>query len=199
MVNSWPLLARTIFALPLLWSAPVFASSAEQAEPEQAETPPAAFPAEPAAAEGIAVYEARVEADPDNPEWRFRLAMLQLQLGNAREAIDHLREILVDHPDALRVRLELARAYFLVNDHTNAERQFRLVRAGELPAVVAANVDRFLGSIRAERSWSIAASFGIAPDTNINAATAAETIELYGLPFDLSSEGRKSSGIGLTG
>lgn len=146
----------------------------------------------------IAAQKQRVMDDPGNPELRFRLGMAYLEGGKPRRAIEHFQRILIDHPDAARVRLELARAYFLANDHVNAERHFRMVRANALPAAVAANVDLFLRSIRHERTWSFSAAFAIAPDTNVNAATAAESIEIYGLPFNLSKDGRRSSGIGLT-
>ncbi len=150
-------------------------------------------------ANAVATYKAKVAAEPENPEWRFRLAMAFIEQGEPRKAIAQFRRVLNDNPEAVRVRLELARAYYLVHDFGNAERQFRLARSSDLPAVVAANVDSFLKSIRGERNWSFSASFAIAPDNNINAATNAESIEIYGLPFDLSEDARRSSGVGLSG
>ncbi len=147
----------------------------------------------------VATYKAKVAAEPGNPEWRFRLGMALVEQGEPRKAIAQFRHVLNDHPEAVRVRLELARAYYLARDFGNAERQFRLARSSNLPAVVAANVDNFLKSIRGERNWSFSASFAIAPDSNINAATNAESIEIYGLPFDLSEDARRSSGVGLSG
>ena len=48
---------------------------------------------------------------------------------------------------AERVRLELARAFFLKGDYDNADRQFRFARAGDIDDKVKANVDRFLTAI----------------------------------------------------
>ncbi|MCW2367310.1 tetratricopeptide (TPR) repeat protein [Sphingobium sp. B7D2B] len=144
-------------------------------------------------------YAERLARNPANPELRFRLGMALMEAGRTREAIRQFRHLLADQPQAVRVRLELARAYYVARDYANAERQFRLAGAANLPAIVSANVDRYLKSIREMRSWSFSASFALAPDTNINAATAAETIELYGLPFDLSEAARRSSGVGVYG
>ena len=54
------------------------------------------------------------------------------------EAIAAFRAILVDSPELVRVRLELARAFFLKGEDTLARRHFEQVLAGRLPPPVAA-------------------------------------------------------------
>ena len=71
------------------------------------------------------------------------------------EAIASLRTMLVDRPDLVRVRLELARAFFLKGEDSLSRRHFERVLAGNPPAAVAANVRRFLSEIRARRRWSM--------------------------------------------
>jgi tetratricopeptide (TPR) repeat protein len=142
------------------------------------------------------LLEAAIEAAPDNQQPRFLLGMLAMAEKDYRRAVGIFRGILIDHPDAVRVRLELARAYYLNGDYQNADRQFRAVRAGDLPAPVLANVDGFLFQIRQAKEWSYSFSIALAPDTNINGATTERELELFGLPFTLSEDARKKSGIG---
>ena len=59
-------------------------------------------------------------------------------------AIAALRAVLIDDPGLVRVRLELARAFFLKGEDSLARSHFERVLAGEPPPNVAANVGRFL-------------------------------------------------------
>ena len=65
------------------------------------------------------------------------------------EAIASLRAMLVDRPGLVRVRLELARAFFLKGENDLSRKHFEHVLAGSPPRAVAANVRRFLSEIRA--------------------------------------------------
>ena len=70
------------------------------------------------------------------------------------EAIASLRAMLIERPELVRARLELARAFFLKGEDSLARGHFERVLAGKPPARVAANVRRFLREIRARRRWS---------------------------------------------
>lgn len=135
-------------------------------------------------------------ANPGNQQVRFLMGLVAMHQGNHRKAIGIFRSILIDHPEAMRVRLELARAFFMVRDYQNADRQFRAVRAGELPDAVKANVDAYLAQIRMAKDWSYSVSVAIAPDTNVNGASTSREVDIYGLPFRLSDDARQKSGIG---
>ena len=116
-------------------------------------------------------------------------------------AIAALRRMLVLRPGLTRARLELARAFFLKGEDTLARRHFERVLAGKPPAAVVANVRRYLGAIRARKRWSAYFGLALAPDTNIGAASGADTVWLpaFGtlLPFRVNDDSRPSSGIGL--
>ena len=75
------------------------------------------------------------------------------------EAIGAFRTMLIDRPGLVRVRLELARAFFLKGENDLSRRQFEHVLAGNPPAPVLANVRRFLAEIRARRRWTLHAGF----------------------------------------
>ncbi|SEJ64539.1 hypothetical protein SAMN05518849_11077 [Sphingobium sp. AP50] len=40
-------------------------------------------------------------------------------------------------------------------------------------------------------------SAGLAPDTNINQATAADQVDMFGLPFEIDPSARRRSGVGI--
>jgi hypothetical protein len=137
-------------------------------------------------------------ASPKDPQLPFLRGMVALGRGDRKAAIKAFRRALIDHPEAVRVRLELARAYFLEGDYENATRQFRFARAGNPPPAVIANIDHFLFLIREAKSWSYSFSVAVAPDTNLNAGPAGRDITIYGLPFELSDDARGQSGVGLS-
>ena len=133
----------------------------------------------------------------DSNDVDFLLGMLAVDGREYDLAIRHFRAMLVRQPDAVRVRLELARAFYLKRDYDNAFRQFQFARAGRVPPGVAGTIDRFLAAIRREKNWSYNVSVAIAPDTNINNGTSSREVVLFGLPFELSDETRRQSGVGV--
>ena len=141
---------------------------------------------------------------------RFRLGMAALEQSMRAEpdkreelldkAIAAFRAILVERPELVRVRLELARAFFLKGEDTLAKRHFEHVLAGKPPAGVALNVNRFLAQIRARKRWSVRVGMALAPDSNISAKTDEKTIllDVFGqhLPFTYRGDDAES-GIGI--
>lgn len=130
-------------------------------------------------------------------EAQFLIGMIDIANKDYPAAISRFRRILVSDPDAVRVRLELGRAFFLNDDYNNARRQFLFARAGNVPAIVRKNIDRYLVAIRSLRTMKYSFSLSLASDTNLNAGPSADTITVYGLPFQLSKSLRANSGIGL--
>jgi hypothetical protein len=138
------------------------------------------------------------KARPDHSQILFLIALLDMAARDHHEAIRRLHRILVNEPEAVRVRLELGRAYFESGDYGNAERQFRFARAGNLPPSVVLNIDRYLHVIRGKKTLNFGLTISVAPDSNLNAGPATDTITLYGIPFQLSQDAKASSGVGLT-
>ena len=112
------------------------------------------------------------------------------------EAIAGLHGILVGQPGLVRVRLELARAFFLKGKDSLAREHFERVLAGKPFAAVAANIGRFLNAIRARRRWSGTFGFSFAPDSNVGAVSEEEIIYIHGLPFHRDGDISATSGIG---
>lgn len=106
------------------------------------------------------------------------------------------RRILDRDPRLLRVRLELARTLFMEKKDEQADYQFRLAAAAHPPTMVVRNIVRFRQAIRTRRSWRFNFDVGLAPDSNINSATDQQTVDIYGLPFQLDPSARAQSGTG---
>ena len=113
-------------------------------------------------------------------------------------AIERFREMLVADPTLVRVRLELARAFYLRGKDRLAKRHFEQVLAGEVPSSVAFNVRQFLSKIRARRRWTATFGIALAPDTNLGGGSDERIIYIYGLPFTRDAEELTESGIGLS-
>jgi hypothetical protein len=130
-------------------------------------------------------------------------------------AIKSFRGMLVEHPSNLRVRLELARAlfsrghcitpprnlvkHFLGDDCWAAEQHFLRVVGADVPPQVVLNVRRFIQVCRARKRASGSLTLALAPDTNVNTSTSAQTVNIFGLPFQLDDQARAKSGIGVVG
>ena len=151
-------------------------------------------------------------APAQDPSAQFRAGMAAMQQATRAaspderdelldRAIAEFRAMLVADPRLVRVRLELARAFFLKGEDTLARRHFEQVLAGKPPAGVALNINRFLAQIRARKRWSVRVGAAIAPDSNLTARSGERTIliDVFGqrLPFTYNAEDKPRSGVGL--
>ena len=160
-------------------------------------TPPVTpVPLEPLKAAALLMESGHLD-DSDNLQMHFLFALLAMERKDYEAVILHLRRILADEPSNVRARLELGRTYFLKGDYQNADRQFRFARAGNLPPAVNANVEVYLRQIRLLKRFSYGFSIAIAPDTNLNAGPAIDSVSLYGIPFQLDDSAKRKSGVGL--
>jgi len=113
------------------------------------------------------------------------------------DAIAAFREILNEQPGLIRVRLELAHAFFLKRQDELARGHFERVLASNPPPAVAANIRRFIDVIEARKRWKGYVGVTLAPDSNISASSDEETIYINNLPFRLNTDVGAQSGIGI--
>ena len=188
-----------------------------------AETAPAPAAAEAAAGvlidagrfeEAIVALRPLLEQETIEPNALFLYGVASLEASQRPGRTDEEREVLLDEaiaafhvmlvqaPGLVRVRLELARAFFLKGEDQLAQRHFEAVLAGGVPDAVAANVNLFLNEIRSRGRWSFNVGFALAPDSNIGAGSEERTIyiQVFGrpLPFERDAEELTSSGIGVS-
>ncbi len=162
-------------------------------------------------AEALKILRPLATDHPDQTDVRFLLGLATSRWSQASgieeekrlalldEAIAAFRSILIRKPSLVRVRLELALAFYLKEEDGLAQDHFERTLVGRPPEALVANITRFLKIMRARRRWNAYFGFSIAPDTNINAASDAEFIYIQGLPFRRGQTGRASSDIGIVG
>ena len=161
----------------------------------------------------IDVVRPHLSKDSRAVELLFRAGTAALSTAQEMPAVDSegrevlldaataiFRAVLAEHPDHVRARLELAHTFFLRGRDGLARRNFERALAANPPPAVVANVNRFLAQIRARKRWSGHFGMALAPDTNIGAASASETVllDVFGqrLPFTLD-DGGETSGVGV--
>lgn len=122
-------------------------------------------------------------------------AELLVRLGRSTEAIALLEGHLTqDDQDAL-ARYQLGEIHFAARRDRAATLAYRLALAGQLDAPRRAIAAARLAEIEARRDLRLSFSASLAPDSNINGATNATSVELFGLPFTLSDEARRQGGV----
>jgi outer membrane protein len=135
---------------------------------------------------------------------KFLLGVIALETGDLKNAEAQFRSILRDNPGQTRVRLELARLMMASGKEASADYHYRLaLNDKDVPNDVAQTIRGMRGILRSKRNWYFNFDLGLAPDTNINSATSAETVNInfgpFELPLTLDSDARQKSGIGQTG
>lgn len=147
---------------------------------------------------------AALRADPGmQTSARFLDGLIALETGDTATATKEFRAVLAEEPGLTRVRLELARALIAKGDLSAADYHLKLAENdGDLPPDIAREVRSARNVIRGQRKWQFGFDIGIAPDSNINSATSAETVNVnFGpdrLPLTLDEEAKSRSGTGIT-
>jgi tetratricopeptide (TPR) repeat protein len=142
----------------------------------------------------------RLANDSDRRAQRFYVGLLRKSQGRLPEAVDIFRGILAAHPDLARVRLELAHTLFLIKEDDSARHHFELLlgAAGSSPGLEQ-TARAYINAIDGRKRWSFSTFLSIAPSTNLNQGSSNPTVMLNGLPFTLSEDDVKKSGVGLVG
>ena len=134
---------------------------------------------------------------------RFLTGLIAAESGDFHAAADQYKAILADDPSQTRVRLELGKAMMAMGKPQSADKQFRLAgQDNELPPELAKAIRGVRAVIRQQRAWRLDVDFGIAPDSNINNATAVDQVTVnlggYQLPLELDDAAKARSGTGQT-
>ncbi|EJL34733.1 thioredoxin domain-containing protein [Caulobacter sp. AP07] len=122
-------------------------------------------------------------------------AQLMALTGREPEALALLEGHLTrDAADAL-ARFQVAELHFAAGRDVSAALAYRLSLAGALDPGRARIANLRLEQIQQRRRWRFWAGASVAPDSNVNGATNASRIELFGLPFELDDKARRRSGV----
>ncbi|WP_277978631.1 surface lipoprotein assembly modifier [Sphingomonas phyllosphaerae] len=149
--------------------------------------------------QALVLYDALArDANADvRAEARFRKGLLLADERRLAEAAATFRALLDEKPGAARVRLELARVLAQLGDESGARRAVRQARAAGLPDDVAVLVDQFARALRSTQPFGGSIQVALAPDTNVNRATQARTLDTVIAPLTLSRDARARSGLGV--
>ena len=138
--------------------------------------------------------KANPASEEDRIERLFLLGVIELRLGIPERAAERFEAALALRPALARVRLELARAYYLAGRVDKARETFRLSLADELPSSVEAAVESFLRHIDARKRWSVSFGANLLPQIR---RPGRESVLIGGVPFELDEETRVASGAGV--
>ncbi|MDW8469195.1 MAG: outer membrane beta-barrel protein [Burkholderiales bacterium] len=117
------------------------------------------------------------------PEFDFYFGIAAIDAGHAGEGVLALERYVVQFPENMRARLELARGYFVLGELVRAREEFEAVAAKSPPPAVMANIERFLDAIRAQESrYQTSATayleVGAGLDSNVNSGVSGPTINV---------------------
>lgn len=132
-------------------------------------------------------------------EARARIARLFASRRQFASAATWYRRLLDEKPNAQPIRLELAAALAEMGDIAGARRELRQAQAAGLPLEVAQVVNQYVTALRSLKPWGGSFELALAPDSNINRATDAQTLDTVIAPLNLSQDARQLAGLGLKG
>ena len=147
-------------------------------------------------AEAYAAAEKQPEHIGD-PAFDFFYGIASIETGHAGEGVLALERYLLNFPDNVNARLQLARGYFVLGEDARAREEFEALRRLKPPSDIAATIDRFLDAIRLrETRYNPSAGgymeLGAGNDSNINSGVANSNIFLGNLgPVVISTTGQK--------
>lgn len=128
-------------------------------------------------------------------EFDFLFGLAALETGHPDEAVFAFERIAYIYPDQQRVKLELARSYFMSNNLAAAQQLFNEVLATNPEPNVSNNIQAFLDLID-ERQNAVSSTFtwylnsNIGSDSNINSATELGVISTPIGDVELSPSGQ---------
>ncbi len=132
--------------------------------------------------------------DPDNLQLNYRYARAQVDRGNYLGASATLERILLIDPSLAEVRLFYAIVLYRLDNLSEAEQQFQLARAGDIPDASRSEIDEYLHEIRQRHKttrFSTTLSAGWGFDTNRNSAPSSKEIFFANTPSPLTGSSRK--------
>jgi hypothetical protein len=131
-------------------------------------------------------------------EREFQDGLANVEQGDPDAAIRTFRNILAANPGLIRVRLELANAYFEAGQWERARNEFFIVLSGDIPPGVRETVLDFIQAIDARRGFDWDLSVAMVQTGNRRNYDTDEILLNFGgviLPFKLERD--LPSGIGL--
>lgn len=118
-----------------------------------------------------------------DPAFDFYFGVAAINAGHAGEGVLALERHLLNFPESVQARLELARGYFVLGEDARAREEFEAVTRLKPPPAVQARIDRFLDAIRSRESRfrttaNLFLEIGLGYDSNVNGGVGSANIVL---------------------
>jgi len=123
---------------------------------------------------------------PDDADTNFLLGRAAFEKGDFESALMAFDRVLIVHPGAVRVKLELARCHIALGSYAPARQLLTEALDTEPPAVVKGNIHRLLDSMDAkDKRYSLRGSvaLGFAGDDNVQATPDNRQVDVFVPPF----------------
>ena len=149
---------------------------------------------------GLVLPDAHLQAqtsDASSARETWRTATGYMRAGAPRKALPLLEHLVIVAPENTEIRLELALAYFRVEDDKKSKFHFEQTLDKNLEDAKRKAVLRYLRTIENRRNWEASLSFAIVPESNASKRTSSETINLGGLDFVLNETASAGTGLNL--
>ncbi len=138
-----------------------------------------------------------------DPAFDFFFGIAAIDAGSAGEGVLALERYLLNFPDNVSARLQLARGYFALGEDARAREEFSGILKQNPSSDVTATIERYLDAIRLRESRYRTSSgafveVGVGYDSNVNGGVAGPNITLPGLgPVVIAQLGvQQESGFG---
>jgi len=134
-----------------------------------------------------------------DPTFDFFFGVAAIEAGHAGAGVLALERYILQFPDNVSARLQLARGYFALNEDARAREEFESLRKLTPPPAVVGTIDRYLDAIRLREtryttSTGLYIEAGIGHDSNVNSGVASANISLQNLgPVVVGPGGTKIS------
>jgi outer membrane protein len=131
------------------------------------------------------ILYAEIETRAGTPEYDLMLGIAALDSNHPTQAVFAFERVIAVEPENSRARLELARAYFELNENEAASEEFNYAKTLPVPAEVTATIEEYLTAIDSrvraadqQRQFNLYVQASLGYDSNVNSATDSSTVAL---------------------
>ncbi len=118
-----------------------------------------------------------------NNQILYLLGFSAYKLNKTSEAIIFYEQLLKNDPNALRVKLDLAKCYYIEKEYDKSKQLLLEVKSTQPPKMVEQNIDSFLHRIEKENLlYNIVVSLGYMYDSNANIGPEDDYVDGYYVP-----------------
>lgn len=143
----------------------------------------------------VAQYQPTTRGEAIRRLWILGVA--NNRLNQPRAAIAPLDRLVAMVPGHLEFRLELALALLRAGQTDRARYHFTLAKAATAEPAIQSRVQAAIDKIDSSKNWQGYFRFAIVPESNAARRTAAETVSLGGLVFDLQPGAQAQPAVGV--